>query len=202
MAPFGTRPEFVSEFKFHRYVGSMMPRPMNAGQLFKAFLPTWARLHIQFLVCMTRLFIHPLDPHLQKYLNLNLWTSYVEASFCDLSLNFSKAFFRIGIYVMFPKPQHRPSLTSKLSGNVTIAPHVFCDFVSPKLLPWNFSVTIVVPMPKVSVTEHCYSHGCTCKIWTAQHVGIHLKRCASPGQNSAHFEVYSCPLAPDPRHDP
>ena len=35
VAPSGTRPEFVFEFKFHRYVGSMMPRPMNAGQLFK-----------------------------------------------------------------------------------------------------------------------------------------------------------------------
>ncbi len=30
-----TRPELVFEFKFHRYTGSMMPRPMNAGQLFK-----------------------------------------------------------------------------------------------------------------------------------------------------------------------
>lgn len=30
-----TRPQFVFEFKFHRYMGSTMPRTMNAGQLFK-----------------------------------------------------------------------------------------------------------------------------------------------------------------------
>ena len=30
-----TRPELAFEFKFHRYTGSTMARPMNAGQLFK-----------------------------------------------------------------------------------------------------------------------------------------------------------------------
>ena len=35
VVPSETRPELVFEFKFHRYTGNTMPRPMNAGQLFK-----------------------------------------------------------------------------------------------------------------------------------------------------------------------
>ena len=35
VVPSETRPELVFEFKFHRYTGNTMARPMNAGQLFK-----------------------------------------------------------------------------------------------------------------------------------------------------------------------
>ena len=61
----GTRPEFVFEFKFHRHIGSMMPRTMNAGQLFKdIFRLAMYKSHHETSRCFV---VYTTDPKMVNY---------------------------------------------------------------------------------------------------------------------------------------
>lgn len=84
---------------------------------------------------------------------------------------------------MLPEAKHGPAVPSQLSGDVAITSHISQYFFSPELLRRHLAVSVVVSVPKVSITEHGNTHLDVCKVRMPQHVRIHFEFDSCVGQN-------------------
>jgi len=103
---------------------------------------------------------------------------------------------------MLPKSQDRPSILSKLSGDGKIPSHVSLNLVPPESFWQTFLFMILVPMPKITVTEYDNPLSWKYEIRITEHFWIHFVFISRIAQHLVHLEINLGVCSPDSRHDP